>query len=103
MKALSLFLVLAALSSACTWVKPTDEAKDVVVGTMANVRGCEKLSTTNLKVVDTVGPISRSDEKVAQELINLGKNEAARLGADTIVPMDEPEQGRQTFSLFKCR
>lgn len=103
MKALPLFLTLAVLSSACTWVKPTEDAEDVVVGTMANVRGCEKLSTTNLKVVDTVGPISRSEEKVAQELINLGKNEAARLGADTIVPMDKPEQGRQTFSLFKCR
>lgn len=103
MKALPLLIILTFLSSACTWVKPTDEAKEIVVGTMANVRGCEKLSTTNLKVVDTVGPISRSEEKVAEELINLGKNEAARLGADTIVPMDKPEHGRQTFSLFKCQ
>lgn len=103
MKALSLLVIAAGLVSACTWVDVSEEAEETVVGTMANVRGCERLSTTNLKVVDSVGPIGRNEEKVAKELISMGKNEAERLGGDTIVPMDKPDDGRQTFSIYKCQ
>ncbi|WP_024462002.1 DUF4156 domain-containing protein [Marinimicrobium sp. LS-A18] len=103
MKKLSLLILMASLASACTWVKVNEQAEDIVVGKEANVRGCEKLSDTNVSVADSIGPISRSEEKVATELLNMGKNEAVRLGGDTIVPQGEPEDGRQTFSIYRCQ
>lgn len=103
MKKLTLLILMASLASACTWVKVDERAEDIVVGKESNVRGCEKLSDTNVSVADSIGPISRGEEKVATELLNMGKNEAIRLGGDTIVPRGEPEDGRQTFSVYRCQ
>ncbi|WP_027328233.1 DUF4156 domain-containing protein [Marinimicrobium agarilyticum] len=104
MKKLSLLLLSACFAaSACTWVNVSEKAEDVVVGTMGNVRGCEKLSDTNVSVADSLGPIARSEEKVAKELEAMGKNEAVELGGDTIVPKTEPKDGRQTFSIYNCQ
>lgn len=102
MKSLSVLLPVALLASACTWVNVVDGTEDVVVGREANVRGCERLSETNVKVADRVGPVHRSREKVAEELLTLGKNEAVRLDGDTIVPKSPPEDGRQTFLVYRC-
>lgn len=103
MKKLSLLILVASIASACTWVKTEKSADDVVVGKEYNVRGCQKLSETNVKVADSVGPINRSPEKVASELLTMGKNEAVRLGGDTIVPKSDPEDGRQTFLVYSCQ
>lgn len=100
---LLLLVATSLMAGACTWVKPAEDADSVVVGTMANVRGCEKLSETSVTVADRVGPVNRSSDKVAQELLNLGRNEAVRMGADTIVPVAEPADGRQTFAIYKCQ
>lgn len=102
----NLLLLVAAISlmgTACTWVKVEEDAQDIVVGTEANVRGCERLSETNVQVADKVGPVNRSRDKVAQELLNLGRNEALRMGADTIVPTSEPNEGRQSFAMYRCQ
>ncbi|MGD8175155.1 DUF4156 domain-containing protein [Marinimicrobium sp. ARAG 43.8] len=103
MKKLSLLILVASLASACTWVKVSDEAEEVVVGKEGNVRGCEKLSDTNVSVANSIGPVHRNSEKVATELLNMGKNEATRLGGDTIVPKTKPDDGRQTFSIYRCQ
>lgn len=103
MKKLSLLILIATVASACTWVKTEPTADDVVVGREGNIRGCEKLSETNVKVADSVGPISRGEEKVASELLTLGKNEAVSLGGDTIVPKNDPKDGRQTFIVYNCQ
>jgi hypothetical protein len=39
---------------------------------------------------------------VADELIMMGRNSAARMGADTIVPLTVVENGQQTFMVYKC-
>ena len=103
MKATPALLAALSLASACTWVDVHEEAEEVVVGKEANTRGCEKLSETKVKVVDNVGPINRGAEKVAQELINMAKNEAASAGGDTIVPISEVTLGSQSFAIYKCQ
>lgn len=102
MKNLSFAVPLVLLASACTWVNVSDGADDIVVGREANVRGCDRLSETNVKVADRLGPVHRSSDKVAEELLTLGKNEAVRLGGDTIVPKGPPDDGRQTFIVYNC-
>lgn len=103
MKKLTLLILVATMASACTWVKGTEGTEEIVVGKESNVRGCERLSETTVKVGDRLGPVHRSGDKVAQELLTMGKNEAVRLEGDTIVPKGAPEDGRQTFMVYRCQ
>lgn len=100
--AITTALSAALLSSACSWVEVDEEAKSVTVVKPVHVEHCEKLSETRVKVANSIGPIQRGDEKIAKELEALGKNEAKAQGGDTIVPLDKPDQGRQSFGLYRC-
>lgn len=102
MKTTPALLAALSLASACTWVDVKEGAEEVVVGKEGNTRGCEKLSEAKVKVADNVGPINRGAEKVAQELVNLAKNEAVSSGGDTIVPISEVEDGSQSFAIYNC-
>lgn len=96
-------IVLAvALGAACTWVPLSPEADRVAVVGEAAVGDCERLGTAQAKVPDQVGVFVRQDWKIREELENLGRDEAARLGGDTIVPSSAPEEGRQSFEVYRC-
>lgn len=103
-KSLSVLVIsVAALSSGCSWVKVSPEGSSVAVANMANVRDCKKLGTANVRVKDNfVGSMKRDPSKVAQELTNLARNEAAVAGANTIVPVSQVQDGRQSFDMFYC-
>lgn len=98
----SLSLLLIAALGACTWVEVDTQAEDVVVAKPVHVQNCEKLSTTDVSVADSVGFIPRSSEKIGKELQALAKNETHRKGGDTIVPQGRPEEGRQAFGVYRC-
>lgn len=103
MKKLSLIVIaLAAISSSCTWVKVSEIGSSVAVANKANVRGCKNLSEVTVSVTSKVGFYKRDADKVATELTNLARNEAAGLGGDTIVPSSTIENGKQSFNVYKC-
>ncbi len=87
----------------CTWVKPTQQGAEVSLVKAAHVQECKKLGSTTSQVKDSVGFIERRDKNVTQELINLAKNEAAKMGGDTIVAKEAPLEGRQTFAIYDCQ
>lgn len=104
MKTRLLISAVTALSlSACTWVKPTEEAEQVQLVKSHHVNGCERLGATTSSVKHEVGPIKREQEAVREELIVLAKNEAAAIGGDTIVAQDPPREGRMKFDIYRCR
>lgn len=104
MKKLSLLLVaVVGLTSACTWVKVSEQGANIAVANAANVRNCEKVRNVNVKVKDNfVGSMKRDPNKVATELTNLARNEAAAFDGDTIVPVSLVKDGRQSFDVYKC-
>lgn len=104
MKKMSLLLVAAVgLTSACTWVKVDEKGANIAVANAANVRNCEKVRTVNVNVKDNfVGSMKRDPNKVATELTNLARNQAANYDGDTIVPVSMVKDGRQSFDVFKC-
>lgn len=104
MKTLPLLLVAAVgLTSACTWVKVSDQGSNIAVANAANVRNCEKVRTVNVRVKDNfVGSMKRSPDKVATELTNMARNEATAFDGDTIVPASQVNDGRQSFDVYKC-
>ena len=103
MKKLSFILIaISALGSGCTWVKVSEHGSSVAVANAANVRGCTNLSEVTVSVTSKLGFINRDADKVATELTNLARNEAAGLGGDTIVPSSTIENGKQSFNVYKC-
>jgi hypothetical protein len=101
LKSYALCLTVIFLS-ACTWVEPTKESKDVTLVKAFNVKACKKLSTTTTSVVQKVGIITRDKDTVTQELITLAKNKAAALGGDSIVAQEPAADGSMTFDVYKC-
>lgn len=93
--------LVGVLLTGCTWVKLTEAGATVRLATTADVGACERLgiatATTREKIV-----VGRNETKVKGELITLASNQAATLGANTIVPMAPPDQGIQNFIAYRC-
>ena len=101
------YLAVLALStlmlSACTWVKMEPGATRVrVLAADAPTQGCTARGEIGVSVKDQVGLYQRSDLKVRDELETLARNEAVRLDADAIQPLEEPALGEQRFAAFHC-
>lgn len=94
-----LFLIL----SACTWVELTKEGKEVAVATDLNLKTCKKLGSTTSTVKHKIGFVTRSEEKVNEELTTLAKNSAAKMGGDTIVAEGAASEGTMSFDIYKCK
>ena len=102
-KTIFVLAAVVSLTSACSWVKVSEQGASVAVANAANVRNCEKVRTVSVKVKDNfVGSMKRSPEKIATELTNMARNEATQFNGDTIVPASLVQDGRQSFDVYKC-
>jgi len=97
-----LFLLFAVVSG-CQWVNPASGADQVSLVKPAHVINCKKLGTTTSTVKAKIGFVERKEQKVTEELVTLAKNEAAKLGADSIIALDEATNNSQTFAIFSCQ
>ncbi len=88
--------------SACTWVALTEQGRNVRVVPADAVAACEKLGTASAHTTDRVGAIARSERKVHEELDVIGRNEAAVLGGNTLVPQGPIRDGRRSFEVYRC-
>tara|TARA_R110002073_G_scaffold288403_2_gene453149 strand:- start:343 stop:735 length:393 start_codon:yes stop_codon:yes gene_type:complete len=91
-----------SILSACTWVKPAEEAANVTIVEDRHITQCERLGSTSASVRDRVGFIDRSESKVAEELATLAKNSAVAMGGDTLVAVTEILDGHQEFIVYRC-
>ena len=96
----ALALTITVLSG-CSFVQLTDGGSAVIQAASPDVQQCRDIgvvnATTRSKVV-----VSRGSGKVQEELIVLARNQAAELGANAIVPIGEPQAGRQSFRAYAC-
>lgn len=96
----TLTVVLTA-TSACTLGNFQPDAEAVKLRNGADVADCKLLGTTTEKTRDRWAP-SRSDKKVANEVLALARNEAANIGGNTLVEQTALVMGRQTFTIYSC-
>jgi hypothetical protein len=102
MKKIVVVVCVGFILSSCTWVRVTSQGEGVrLVQSARAVEPCKKIGKVNTKVVSEV-VFSRDAEKVAGELADLARNEAATLGGDTIVPTSEINDGRRSFDVYQC-
>ncbi len=102
MKKIVVVVCVGFILSSCTWVRVTSQGEGVrLVQSAKAVEPCKKIGKVNTKVVSEV-VFNRDAEKVAGELADLARNEAATLGGDTIVPISEIIDGRRSFDVYQC-
>lgn len=103
MRKIASLLALAPLLGACSWGITLDEAgKRVRTAWNDDVSACRELGKVTVSVMDHVGPVNRNDIKVRDELEVMARNEAAKMGADTIKPLAEPSDGSQPWGAYQC-
>jgi len=105
LKNIRLFIPFLFLFSACTWVEPTPMGQQINVLDQndAAVESCTKLGSVTSMVKHKIGFFSRSEEKVNLELTTIAQNDAAEMGGDTIAAEGPAENGRRSFSIYRCR
>jgi hypothetical protein len=101
-----LLMMMAALLvfslTACAWVKVTGKGEGVrVLQSAQSLESCKKLGNVNSKVISQF-IFDRDAEKVAGELADLARNEAALMGGDTVVPVSKIIDGRRSFAVYQC-
>ena len=102
MKKIFIAVCSGLILSSCTWVKVTTKGEGVrLVQSVKAVEPCKQLGKVNTKVVSQI-IFHRDAEKVASELADLARNEAAMMGGDTIVPISEINDGRRSFGVYQC-
>ena len=99
--AMPIIVLLAATS--CTWVSLSRQGDNVRVVSNSEVQGCKSLGQTKVSLRDyLLDGVKRDERKVARELTILGRNSAAEMNGDTIIPASEIANGSQSFDVFKC-
>ncbi len=88
--------------SACTWVKPEPDARQVAIVKPIHTQNCKKLGNASAQTKYKIAGLQRKSKKVSEELLMLAKNEAVSMGGNTIVSLKAPIEGRQSFSVFLC-
>lgn len=88
--------------TACAWVKVTGKGEGVrVLQSAQSLESCKKMGNVNSKVISQF-IFDRDAEKVAGELADLARNEAALMGGDTVVPVSKIIDGRRSFAVYQC-
>jgi hypothetical protein len=80
----------------------TGAASVRVLAAGASTAGCTKLGEIEGNVTDRVAVYERNPLRVHDELETLARNEAPGLSADTVQPLDGPEDGVQRYAMFHC-
>ena len=93
----------AAAISGCSFVEMAPGGEEVrVVAPGQMPAGCVKRGEVEVSVKDRLGPYSRDELRVKDELEVLARNEAPGLDADTIQAKAPPADGEQRFLAFRC-
>lgn len=95
-------LILFSLTQGCAWVDLSEEGKTVTTTSAEKITGCKKLAKVTVNTLHKVGFLNRDDYTLRTELNDLARNEATKLGGNTLVPATKPEQGSQTFDVYHC-
>lgn len=95
-------LLLGSLLTACTWVEPTPQGEQVRIVPQDRVADCRRVGELSTLTKAEVAGVSRNAEKVREELDTLARNEAADMGADTIVVSGPVREGRRSYVAYRC-
>ncbi len=100
-------LVVALMGGAlavagCSTVSPEPGAEKIEVLEAERTDKCDKKGQSRVQVPTSFGFIKRGDKAIRADLRTLGRNSAVDMGGDTITPLTEISDGKQTFGIYDC-
>ncbi len=103
-KTFAITLATACLTTlvSCSFVKLSPEGESVDIRENSGTAECARIGVITVSGVDKVGFINRKDSKVGNELLNQARNDAAGMGANVLVPLGQPIDGKQKFEAYNC-
>ena len=104
-KAMLVLLPMVAVLGGCAsdLIEVRQGADRVSLADASQVASCQPKGAITVSVLAKVGLFTRSVKDVDADLLQLAKNGAVDAGGDTVVKGERPENGRRTFSIYKCR
>ena len=104
-KVLLMCLIITTGLSGCasSFIETKSGSEGVAVVGASNVSSCELKSKVTSSVLSKVWFISRSQESVEENLLQMARNSAVESGSDTIVKGESTQLGERTFALYKCK
>jgi hypothetical protein len=101
-KNLMLVVATSGIIAGCGVPKLNDESEKVRVLSPDEVTSCRELGKSSASVLSKVAGIPRPESAIEEELETMGRNAAADMGGDTIVPLTVIEDGKRSFQIYKC-
>jgi hypothetical protein len=95
-------LVLLMSTSCKSWVVLTPEAEQVRVSAPEAVESCERIGRTKARTSPKAWIFPRREKKVLEELSSLAREDAAEMGGTDVMSLNEEEDGRQDFAIYRC-
>lgn len=97
-------LPLLLTTTACSpWVRLTEGGAGVTHVTAATAADrCTRVGRVTAVTQQRVAGVGRNEERVRAELLTMARNEAAALGANSVVATSEITDGRQNFDALNC-
>ncbi|HEY4636798.1 MAG TPA: DUF4156 domain-containing protein, partial [Burkholderiales bacterium] len=102
MRAFLPVLFAAALAGGCALVELTPAGAGVRLASREAVATCTNLGRITADVIAKVGFLPRHPDAVQDNINVTARNSAANMGADTIVPATNVQDGKQTFDVYRC-
>jgi hypothetical protein len=78
-------------------------ADQVQLVTEAQAASCKSLGRITASVLSSLGPITRGNDTVEENLLQMARNEAVDKGGDSVVKGNSNEFGKRTFEVFRCK
>lgn len=102
MKNFLLAAIAAAALTSCTWVQLTSEGNNVSLVGVDRIGNCERIGRATAKTLGKIVTVQRGGERLQNELLTLARNEAGRMGGNTVVPESLIDKGQQDFGVYNC-
>ncbi len=93
---------LSLLLTGCTWVKLSEAGSTVRLAEQPVSAECRNVGRVTAMSRAKVAVYNRKTSKLQTELETIARNQAATMGADTIVPESGITGGEQKFTAFAC-
>jgi len=96
-------LLMVLLVSSCTWVKLSQEANNIELKNSGELAACQRVGVATAQTKSNIWFYQRDQETVAEEALTLARNEAVKMGGNTLISMGELVNGRQQFAVYLCK
>ena len=83
------------------YVDIRDGSDEILVVTKKPV-GCVSKGTVDVTALSEFAYVERSKKNINRDLLQLAKNSAIKVKANTIIKTKSPKPGEATFSMYRC-